>query len=93
MYSENSIRFDRKDYVRTEYITDVDLYAMTPHELFIVRCMIELLDNNWTLREAAKNLVVSKSTLHRWIHDDVRHISTELYDRLLTLMRNHRNRR
>ena len=80
-----------------EYIKFLELdepwYILSDRQIFKVYCLSVMLEYNYTLRKAASELLVPKSTLHNWIHHDIRHISITMYDELLAMMQGHRNKR
>lgn len=87
------------DYTRyyRDCIRNLDLdqpfYVLSDREVHVVYCLQQMLEHNYTLRKAQDELCVPKSTLHKWIHNDIKHISIEMYDSCKTLMRSHIKRK
>ena len=46
-----------------------------------------MLDNDTSLRKAAENCMISKSTLHRFIHKELVHIDLSLFDDAIILLK------
>lgn len=82
---------DLLEYIRGSHVSDINYYMLTEKEIYIVYYMLQMLDNNYTFRSAEKNLSVSKSSLHRYVHDKLPHISIELYDQIIAMIKRHRN--
>ena len=61
------------------YTIDVSKYELTEKEKEILRNAIDLVNNNWSLRELSRNCGISKSTLQKDFTDKLRYISFELY--------------
>lgn len=86
---------NKQNYVRYAQMQELDepWYSLSDKSLFRVYCLGTMLEYNYTLRQASKELLVPKSTLHRWIHHDIKHVSSVMYDELIAMMRKHKHRR
>lgn len=57
----------------------ITVYDLTPRQAKLLDACIFLVDNNTSLRTTARNTYYSKSTIHRFIHTELRSVSFELY--------------
>lgn len=46
----------------------------------------------WTVREIAENMMVGKSTVHRWLTEDLKHIDYEKYKQCERILRDRRTK-
>lgn len=58
--------------------------------LKIIEIAEYIIDNDATLRNAESNILVPRSTMHKYMHEDLRHISVELYDQVMTIFKRHK---
>jgi len=71
---------------------ELDCYSLelTKQETELIDSVIWLIDNKASLRVTSKNCLVSKSTLHRFIHEKLSSISYEIYKCALRVLNNHK---
>lgn len=72
------------------YLLDVDYYSLQPEDLRLLDCCIWLVDNNASIRECSKNFMISKSSLHRHIHNKLRKLSSELFQCTMRVLKKHK---
>lgn len=60
------------------YMVDCDIWDLTDSDRSILDAGILLVDNHWSIRQLAKNILTSKSKVHRDLHK-IRSISYDLY--------------
>lgn len=60
------------------YELDCNEWELTNEEINILNAAILLVDNHWSIRKLARNILKSKSQVHRDLHK-VRALSYELY--------------
>lgn len=56
----------------------VDEWMLSERDKLILDCGIFLVENRTSIRSTAENMEVSKSSLHRWLHNDLFSLSDEL---------------
>lgn len=61
------------------YTLDCYSWELTKNELEYLDAVLWLVDNKASLRLTSRNCLVSKSSLHRFIHNQLRSISYDLY--------------
>lgn len=74
-----------------ELNTGVCLYDLNRIELRTLREALYLVEYNYSIRVSARDLCVSKSTLHRDVNNVLPHLSIELYDQVRTILKKHRD--
>lgn len=72
------------------YLLDVDSYSLSADDVSYLDCCCWLTDNNVSIRNAADNFMVSKSSLHRFIHNRLRGLSFELYRCVIKTLKSHK---
>ena len=61
------------------YTLDCCYYQLSERDFKYLDAVLYLVDNKLSLRVAAENCLISKSSLHRFIRDELRSISYDLY--------------
>ena len=61
------------------YLLDTHSYDLTNYEKELLNACIWLVDNRASIRVTARNFLMTKTKLHKDIHDKLRKISYELY--------------
>lgn len=61
-----------------QYELDINSWELTEREKEYLRACDALVENRYSLRECARNELVSKSSLHRFIHNELPCLSYEL---------------
>lgn len=69
----------------------VCLYELNEIEMRTLREALYLIDYGYSIRVSAKDLCVSKTTLHRDVTSVLPNLSIELYDQVRTILRKHRD--
>lgn len=81
-------------YYKGYLLDDMQNYELTNSDIDLLDACIWLVDNSCSIRNTADNCNISRSTLHRHIHQKLRCISLELYQCVCRVLRhNQRNRR
>lgn len=77
-------------YTYNKYVLDIDLNNIKLSNkkeyekiMNFLEVVVEIPNSKWTLRMAEKNGEIPKSTLHRWIHNELPYISKHLYGEIL----------
>lgn len=58
-------------------------------------CADYIIQYKWSIREVARNVGVSKTTVHRWIHTELKYLEPDgydLYDQCMYILKKRRNR-
>lgn len=75
------------------YQLDVNYFDLSERDMSLLDACVWMVDNWSSVRYAAINCGVAKSTLHRFIHTRLRSLSFELYQcakKVLTFNQSHR---
>lgn len=81
-------------YYRDYLLDDRSNYELSSNEQHLLDACIWIVDNRATIRQAEANCSVARSTLHKWIHTNLKSISFELYQCVCHVLKsNQRNRR
>ena len=67
----------------------ITVYDLTLRQAKLLDACIFLVDNNTSLRTTARNTSYSKSTIHRFIHTELRSVSFELYECAKRVLNSH----
>ena len=80
MYTYHNDTYQRDIFQYGNYsLDDITVYDLAPRQAKLLDACIFLVDNNTSLRTTARNTSYSKSTIHRFIHTELRSVSFELY--------------
>lgn len=71
---------------------DVPYYELTPYQLTLLQCVDKLQEEHLSIRNAAKEFGLAKSTLHEFIHGDLGHICYELESLVLRQLKENQRR-
>lgn len=58
-------------------------FHLSEREQIYLEACADMVENNYTFRMVESNLYIPISNLHRFIHDDLKYISNELYQLVL----------
>ena len=56
----------------------------------VVQCADYCILYGWTVREIAENMMVSKSTVHRWLTEDLKYIDYDKYKQCERILKDRR---
>lgn len=59
----------------------------------VLECANYCIQYKWSLREIARNVGVSKSTVHRYLTDDLKYIDSQMYNECKHLLRSRNTKR
>lgn len=63
---------------------------MENKDIIILQCAEYLIDYKWTIREIADNMMLGKSTVHKYITEDLADIDYEKYQMAKNILRERR---
>lgn len=66
---------------------DVILYDLSDIQYRFLLATEFMLDNRTSIRRTADEFMISKSSLHRFLHNDLKHISDDAYCQIKALLR------
>ena len=66
---------------------DVILYDLSDIQYRFLLATEFMLDNRTSIRRTADEFMVSKSSFHRFLHNDLKHISDDAYCQIKVLLR------
>lgn len=93
MYFQESIR-PEESYYRDYLLDDIYTFDLDSRTKELLDATVDLVDNNWSLKQASDNsMCYSKSTIAKFINNELRHVSFELYQVARRTLNNHKNRR
>ncbi len=61
------------------YRYDIPLYLLSDREKERLKAVEDMIDNNWSLRQASLNSTIPRTTLTSFIKEKLSYISDELY--------------
>ena len=68
------------DYYQGYELNDVvSEWMLSNRDKHMLDCAIWIVENRSSIRQCSKNMMLSKSTIHRYIKQELPHISYELY--------------
>lgn len=68
------------DYYQGYKLDDVIAeWMLSTRDKTILDCAIWIVENRTSIRQCSKEMTISKSTIHRCIHEELPHLSYELY--------------
>lgn len=70
-----------------------EFIAEEKHNKLVLAIGNTIVDNDYTIRQAAANLCISKTTAHSYIHKDLKALNSDLYDEVKTILNKHKKNR
>lgn len=70
----------------------VYVWGLSEKDILVLDIAIYIVDNACTIRQVAKEFLVSKSTVHRYIHERLQTLSFELYQCVIKRLRLNKQR-
>lgn len=63
------------------------------HREKVITIANSIVDNNYTIRQVAANVCLGKSTVHTYIHRDLKQLNPDLYIQVKTILNKHKKDR
>ena len=71
-------------------MTDEQLVWQYQHEAKVLDCASYMIEYGYTVRKIAEEMCVGKSTVHRWLTEDLKWIDNDAYHQCTKILGNHR---
>lgn len=69
----------------------MDKYQRIDKKALIIQSADYCILYGWSVREIAENMMISKTTIHRWLTEDLKYINNEKYEQCKRILKDRSN--